>query len=87
MDAWRIGQPLTLGQHHRRAVVGVNGLLCFSVAGSLLFGAHLVGVQRDFILTMFGDGTGRAARTTAATTSCCSAATPAPAAGACAPTR
>ena len=53
VDAWRLGQPLTLSQSHRRAVVGVNGLLCFSVAGTLLFGAHLVGVQRDFILTMF----------------------------------
>ena len=56
VDAWRLGQPLTLTQQHRRAVVGVNGLLCFSVAGTLLFGAHVVGVQRDFIVTMFGDG-------------------------------
>ena len=56
VDAWRIGQPLTLGMPHRRAVVGVNGLLCLSVAGTLLFGAHLVGVQRDLIITMFGDG-------------------------------
>lgn len=55
-DAWRIGQPLTLTQGHRRAVVGLNGVLSLSVAGALLFGAHLVGVQRDFILTMFGDG-------------------------------
>ncbi len=55
-DAWRIGQPLSLRFEHRRAVVGVNGLLCFSVAGSLLFGAHMVGVQRDLIMTMFGDG-------------------------------
>jgi polyisoprenyl-teichoic acid--peptidoglycan teichoic acid transferase len=55
-DAWRIGQPLSLTQGHRRAVVGVNGVLALSVAGSLLFGAHLVGVQREFILTMFGDG-------------------------------
>ena len=54
MDAWRLGQPLSLGLAHRRAVVGVNGLLCFSVAGGLLFGAHLVGVQRDLMLTMFG---------------------------------
>lgn len=57
MDAWRIGQPLTLRQPHRRAVVGVNGILCFSVAGTLLFGAHLVGVQRDFMMSMFGNGT------------------------------
>lgn len=56
VDAWRIGQPLTLTHQHRRAVVGVNGLLCFAVAGTLLFGSHLVGVQRDLILTMFGDG-------------------------------
>ncbi len=56
MDAWRLGQPLSLGLSHRRAVVGVNGVLCFGVAGVLLFGAHLVGVQRDFIITMFGSG-------------------------------
>jgi LCP family protein required for cell wall assembly len=53
VDAWRLGQPLSLSLNHRRTVVGVNGVLCFSVAGTLLFGAHLVGVQRDFILTMF----------------------------------
>jgi LCP family protein required for cell wall assembly len=56
VDAWRIGAPLTLGLGHRRAVVGVNGVLCFAVAGTMLFGAHLVAVQRDFILTTFGDG-------------------------------
>jgi LCP family protein required for cell wall assembly len=54
VDAWRLGQPLSLSMSHRRAVIGVNGLLCLSVAGSLLFGAHLVGVQRGFILSMFG---------------------------------
>ena len=56
VDAWRIGQPLTLRQDHRLAAVGVNGVLCFSVAGTLLFGAHMVGVQRDFMVTMFGNG-------------------------------
>jgi LCP family protein required for cell wall assembly len=56
VDAWRLGQPLTLVRKQRLAVVGINGLLCFTVAGTLLFGAHLVGVQRDFIVTMFGDG-------------------------------
>ena len=43
MDAWRIGHPLSLQQSHRLAVVGLNGVLCFAVAGALLFGAHLVG--------------------------------------------
>ncbi len=56
VDAWRLGQPLTLSMPHRRAVVGLNGVLCFSVAGALLLGAHVVGVQRDFLVTMFGDG-------------------------------
>lgn len=56
MDAWRLGQPLTLAMTHRRAVVGVNGVLCFTVAGTLLSGAHLLGVQREFIGTMFSDG-------------------------------
>jgi len=55
-DAWRIGQPLSLRMGHRRAAIGVNAILCFSVASVLLFGAHLVGVQRDFIQTMFGSG-------------------------------
>jgi len=56
MDAWRLGQPLSLHQNQRLVIVGLNGLLCFSVAGVLLFGSHLVNVQRDFIITMFGDG-------------------------------
>jgi polyisoprenyl-teichoic acid--peptidoglycan teichoic acid transferase len=57
LDAWRIGQPLSLSLQHRRAVVGLNGVLCFAVAGTLLFGAHLIGVQRSFILTMFSGHT------------------------------
>ena len=55
-DAWRLGQPLTLSMPHRRAAIGVHGALCFSIAACLLFGAHLVGVQRSFILAMSGDG-------------------------------
>ena len=57
VDAWRLGQPLELRQKQRLAMVGLNGLLCFSVAGSLLFASHVVTVQRDFIAAMFGDGT------------------------------
>ncbi len=56
LDAWRLANPLSLGQHQRLAVVGVNGVLCLGVAGSLLFGAHLVTVQRDLVTSMFGDG-------------------------------
>jgi polyisoprenyl-teichoic acid--peptidoglycan teichoic acid transferase len=57
VDAWRLGQPLELRQKQRLAMVGINGVLCFGVAGTLLFASHVVGVQRDFIATMFGDGT------------------------------
>jgi polyisoprenyl-teichoic acid--peptidoglycan teichoic acid transferase len=56
VDAWRLGNPLELRQRQRLAVVGINGFLCFSVAGTLLFASHVVGVQRDFIAAMFGDG-------------------------------
>ncbi len=56
LDAWRLGQPLELLQKQRLAMVGLNGVLCFSVAGSLLFASHVVAVQKDFISAMFGDG-------------------------------
>lgn len=55
IDAWRLGEPLELRRQHRLVIVGINGALCFSMAGALLFGAHLVNTQRDFVLTMFGD--------------------------------
>ncbi|MGL5826927.1 MAG: LCP family protein [Nocardioides sp.] len=56
VDSWRLGQPQSLDSARRLAAVTVNGFVCFSVAGALLFGAHLVGVQRDFMLTTFGSG-------------------------------
>ncbi|GAB3852178.1 hypothetical protein GCM10028801_02890 [Nocardioides maradonensis] len=56
VDAWRIGQPLTLVRQQRLMMTGVNGLLCFSVAGGLLFGAHLAATGDAFLSAMFGDG-------------------------------
>ncbi|NUR09796.1 MAG: LCP family protein [Nocardioidaceae bacterium] len=61
LDAWRLGQPLELRQKQRLAMVGLNGVLCFAVAGSLLFASHVVAVQRGFITAMFGDGKATAA--------------------------
>lgn len=52
-DAWRLGDPLRLRRQHRAATVGLNTALCMVTAGALLFSAHLVAVQRDFILTVF----------------------------------
>jgi polyisoprenyl-teichoic acid--peptidoglycan teichoic acid transferase len=56
VDAWRIGEPLALRQKQRLAMVGINGLLCFSVAGSLLFASHLVNVHKDWLLATFASG-------------------------------
>ena len=56
VDAWRLGDPLALRQNQRLAMVGINGVLCFSVAGTLLFASHVVGVQKDFMSAMFTDG-------------------------------
>jgi polyisoprenyl-teichoic acid--peptidoglycan teichoic acid transferase len=56
VDAWRIGEPLALRQRQRLAMVGINGLLCFSVAGSLLFASHLVNVHKDWLLATFASG-------------------------------
>ncbi|MFT4286683.1 LCP family protein [Nocardioides sp.] len=53
VDAWRLGQPLTLLVGHRRFAVGVNAVMCAVVAGVLLFGSHIVGVQRGLVLSMF----------------------------------
>lgn len=52
-DAWRLGDPLRLRRQHRVATVGVNTALCMVTSGALLFSAHLVAVQRDFIRTVF----------------------------------
>jgi LCP family protein required for cell wall assembly len=54
VDAWRIGQPLSLLLSHRRVLLGVNGAMCLVVAGVLLFGSHTVGVMRSTLLTLAG---------------------------------
>ena len=61
VDAWRIADPLAMQQKQRLAMVGINGVLCFTVAGSLLFASHVVSVQKDFLSSMFGSGTVTAA--------------------------
>lgn len=53
IDAWRLGVPRQLGRNHRVFVTGLNGLLCVATAGTMLFAAHLVAVQNQFIGTVF----------------------------------
>ncbi len=57
LDAWRLGRPLQLDRKHRLWMTGVNGVLCFSTAGTMLFAAHLVAVQHGFIGTVFAADT------------------------------
>ncbi|MGI8701808.1 MAG: LCP family protein [Nocardioidaceae bacterium] len=53
IDAWRIANPLGLRQNHRLAMTFLNGVLCLSLSGALLYASHLVAVQKDFIQTVF----------------------------------
>jgi len=53
VDAWRIGQPLSLMLTHRRVLLGVNGVMCLVVAGVLFFGSHTVGVMRSSVMATF----------------------------------
>lgn len=53
IDTWRLADPLRLDQRRRLAIAGCNGVLCLSLTGALLFGSHLVAVQRDFIGAVF----------------------------------
>ncbi len=57
LDAWRLGDPPALPQRRRLALAGVSTALTGVLAGSLLFSAHVVAVQRDVLLEVFGDGT------------------------------
>jgi len=56
VDAWRIGDPLGLRRGQRFAVFSLNGALCVVVTGALLFGSHLVSVQRSLVVDIFGHG-------------------------------
>ncbi len=53
LDAWRLGMPLRLPQRRRLVVTAVNGVLCFVVAGSLLFAANVLAAQNHLIGTVF----------------------------------
>jgi polyisoprenyl-teichoic acid--peptidoglycan teichoic acid transferase len=53
VDAWRLGRPLELDLKQRRIVVAINGALAFSVAATMIFGAHLVGVHKGMVEAIF----------------------------------
>jgi polyisoprenyl-teichoic acid--peptidoglycan teichoic acid transferase len=61
VDAWRLGDPLTLRMGHRRTTILINGGLAVAVLVALGFGAHVVSTQRSLMLSMFGGDTKSAA--------------------------
>lgn len=53
LDAWRLSRPLEMARVHRLWMAGLNGGLVVATAGIMLFAAHLIGVQKSFIDTVF----------------------------------
>jgi LCP family protein required for cell wall assembly len=56
IDAWRLAAPLGLVRRHRLILTALNGVLCLSLSGILLYASHLVAVQDDFLRAVFGSG-------------------------------
>lgn len=57
VDAWRLGRPRELRRGHRAISAGVNGVLCFAVAGAMFFAAHTVSVVDGFAGAVFASST------------------------------
>ncbi|MGJ9421145.1 LCP family protein [Aeromicrobium sp. CF3.5] len=53
LDAWRLAQPLRMERSHRLWMTGLNSVLCFVTAGTMLFAAHLVSTGNSMIGTVF----------------------------------
>lgn len=53
VDAWRIGQPLSLMLNHRRVIIAISAVMALGVGSTLLFGAHMVSTQRGLVLALF----------------------------------
>lgn len=57
VDAYRLGQPLTLRRNHRLTTSVLDGVLVLTVVGALLWGSFIVSTQRDFVASVFGSTT------------------------------
>jgi len=57
IDAWRLGQPLTMARGHRLWMTGLNSVLCFATAGTLLYAAHTVHAGGEALDTVFASNT------------------------------
>lgn len=56
LDAWRLGEPLSLLRNHRLSLVGFSAVLALVVMAPLLFGAHVAGEGRGLLAAVAGDG-------------------------------
>lgn len=55
-DAWRLARPVQDGRTFN-GVTALAALLVVATSGSMLYGASMVGAQRDLIAGVFGSGT------------------------------
>ncbi|MFD1859058.1 LytR family transcriptional regulator [Aeromicrobium camelliae] len=53
VDAWRLGRPREMRRGHFALSAGLNGVLCFAVAGAMFFAAHAVSVMDGFAGAVF----------------------------------
>jgi LCP family protein required for cell wall assembly len=61
IDAWRIANPLGLQQNQRLAMTALNGVVCLSLTGVLLYASQLVADEKGFIQAVFATGPASAA--------------------------
>ena len=58
VDAWRLGSPGGLESRQRTVATGLAAVLALALCGPMLWAAHLAGVQRDLITSVFAEGSG-----------------------------
>ena len=56
VDAYRLGQPLTLERNHRLTTSILDGVMVLVVAGALIYASTIVNTQRDLVASIFGNG-------------------------------
>jgi len=56
IDAYRLGQPLTLERNHRLTTSILDGVMVLVVAGALIYASTIVNTQRDLVASIFGNG-------------------------------
>jgi LCP family protein required for cell wall assembly len=58
VDAWRLGRPGRLQARQRAVATVVASALALGLCGPAVWASHLAGVHRDFITSVFAEGSG-----------------------------